>query len=52
MADRKFYPNKNGGGGDLAMLTGGGRTSFEIVLTWEINVLAMLKERRKKFLSF
>ena len=40
----KFYPyKKKKGGGGLAMLMGGGGTQcFEVDLTWELDVLAIL----------
>ena len=42
----KFYPYKRGEGGSpkkvLAMLNGGDTKSFEVVLTWELEVLAIV----------
>ena len=42
----KFYPYKRGGGGSLkkvlAMLNGGDTKRFEVVLTWELEVLAIV----------
>ena len=43
----KFYPSEKRGGAEffLAMLKwegGGGTTSFEVVLTWELEVLAIV----------
>ena len=35
----RFYPYKKGG--EVAMLKGGGHKSFEVVLTWELEVLAI-----------
>ena len=45
----KFYPYKRGGGGvagqsfSHAEGGGGGTTSFEVVLTWELKALAIVK---------
>ena len=40
----KFYSYKKGGGKVLAMIKGGGgANSFEVVLTRELEVLAILK---------
>ena len=40
----KFYPYKRGGEQKkvLAVLKGGGTKSFEVVLTWELEVLAIV----------
>ena len=38
----KFYPYKRGGGGSLSHAEGGGTTSFEVVLTQELEVLAIV----------
>ena len=53
----KFYPYKRGGGERkkvLAVLKGGGTKSFEVVLTWELEVLAIAMGGggRKMFPSF
>ena len=50
-----FYPYEKGGGGEtdkvLAMLKGGGgTTSFRVVFTWWLEVLAILKGAHKRFL--
>ena len=50
----KFHPYKKGGGAQkvLAMLNGGGIQSFEVVLTLELVVLAILKGSANKFSLF
>ena len=49
---RSFTPMKKGwggGGGKVsAMLKGGGHNRFELVLTWELLVLAILGEKAKR----
>ena len=52
----KFYPYKKWGGGGraervLAMLKGGDTKSFAVVLTWELEILAILIGGLKKFYS-
>ena len=52
----KFYPYKRGGGSETKFSCakeGGGTTSFEVVLIWELEVLAIVMGGgRKKFPPF
>ena len=48
----KFYPYEKGGGGTKNVSGGEGAQSFEVVFTWELEVLAILKGDRKNFPLF
>ena len=45
----KFYPYKRGADKVLAMLKGGGHKKLWVVLTLELQVLAILKEGSTRF---
>ena len=48
----KFYPYEKGGGGSFSHAEGGGIKSFEVVLTRELEVLAIVLGGAKMFPPF